>query len=154
VGRRIPPLLYNRSDHTETLSDAMARGRQRIRQRGSRQQWAVARAFKGSPSDEGGGETVGSEVEVAIRPDVITTARCGLCKKVTEQKMVGGQVNVLIPYSRCFSCNAVRCEECWDDPDDPCDGMDEHEFLKVRLSEEGVPRTANFQTYVRSRIER
>lgn len=116
----------------------MARGRQRIRQRGSRQQWAQARNFKAFGADEmatdgASGPTVAAAPE-APKPtaanDVVASTRCGLCNLVVERKLRDGSRVSLRPYVICISCDQVRCEECWSADEDPCIDADEHEFME------------------------
>lgn len=116
----------------------MARGRQRIRQRGSRQQWAQARNFKAFGAD-------GAEVDGVVAPpqepevpkplsgsDVVVSVRCGLCNVVVEQRLRDAGRVALVPYALCISCDEVRCEDCWSAEDDPCVDADEHEFMDVQ----------------------
>ena len=119
----------------------MARGRQRIRQRGSRQQWAQARNFKTFGVDEANGE-VAADPNGAVAPDgppkplggsdVVASTRCGLCNVVVEQRLRDGRTVGVVPYALCISCDEVRCEECWAAVDDPCIDADEHEFMDVQ----------------------
>ena len=129
----------------------MARGRQRIRQRGSRQQWAQARDYKvfGAGGDESGAEAAASGPPKPLSgADVVASTRCGLCGLVVEQRTRDGRTLVLVPYALCISCDEVRCENCWGAEDDLCGDEDvEHEFLEVRYSEEGAPKTAAFATW-------
>src|SRR5438093_13774616 len=130
----------------------MARGKLRIRQRGSRQQWAQARTFKefGS-SDEAVVDGAAGEGSGPPRPlagdEVVATTRCGLCNVVVEQRRRDGARLVLVPYSLCISGDEVRCQECWDVEDDFCADADEHEFLEVHYAEAGIPRTADFASF-------
>lgn len=125
----------------------MARGRQRIRVRGSRQQWAQARSLKEVGSETDPSTADGAEATVP-KPlsgrDVVATTRCGLCGVVTEQRLRSDEVLVLVPNALCISCDEVRCEDCWSAPDDACVGVDEHEFLEIRYQEDGQVRTADF----------
>ena len=130
----------------------MARGKLRIRQRGSRQQWAQARTFKEFTGEEGavaGGaaESLGPPKPLA-GDEVTATSRCGLCGVVVEQRRRDGGRVVLFPYSLCISCDEVRCQECWAGDDDFCGDDEEHEFLEVHYAEEGAPQVADFATYV------
>ena len=130
----------------------MARGKLRIRQRGSRQQWAQARNFKvfgavdqsavGEPSTEAAGAP-----RILPADEVVASTRCGLCNLVVEQRRRDGARVVLQPYSLCISCDEVRCHECWAAEDDVCADADEHEFLEVHFVEGGAPRTIDFATY-------
>ena len=127
----------------------MARGKLRIRQRGSRQQWAQARTLKEFGSSEDG--PANGSADEAIGParplggdEVVATTRCGLCNVVTEQRRRDGGELVLLPYSLCISCDEVRCQECWAADDDACADADEHEFLEVHYAEAGIARTADF----------
>src|SRR5437899_2670468 len=90
----------------------MARGRQRIRQRGSRQQWAQARNFKTF-----GDESTLTAVEEIAPPPLIAGAvpslRCGRCTIVVEQRLSDGTKQALLPYALCIICDETRCEECW-----------------------------------------
>jgi hypothetical protein len=130
----------------------MARGKLRIRQRGSRQQWAQARTFKEFGSgDEVGVDGVIGEPSGPPKPlagdEVVATTRCGLCNVVVEQRRRDGVRLVLVPYSLCISCDGVRCQECWQAEDDVCADADEHEFLEVHYAEGGAARTADFATF-------
>jgi hypothetical protein len=127
----------------------MARGKLRIRQRGSRQQWAQARTFKEFGSgDEPTVDGANGEANGPPRPlagdEVVATSRCGLCNVVVEQRRRDGARVVLLPYSLCISCDGVRCQECWQADDDVCADADEHEFLEVHYAEAGIARTADF----------
>jgi hypothetical protein len=128
----------------------MARGKLRIRQRGSRQQWAQARTFKEFTGEDGAAD---GAVEVTGPPkplsgeDVTATSRCGLCGVVVEQRRRDGTRVVLLPYSLCISCDEVRCQECWAAEDDFCGDDEEHEFLEVHYAEAGAPQTTDFATY-------
>jgi hypothetical protein len=130
----------------------MARGKLRIRQRGSRQQWAQARTFKqfGS-SDETAVNGASGHASDPARPlagdEVVATSRCGLCNVVVEQRRRDGARLVLVPYSLCISCDEVRCQDCWQAEDDACGDADEHEFLEVYYAEAGTPGTADFATF-------
>jgi hypothetical protein len=130
----------------------MARGKLRIRQRGSRQQWAQARTYKefGS-SDELNANGANAEASGPPKPlggdEVVATTRCGLCNVVAEQRRRDGVRLVLVPYSLCISCDEVRCQECWAGADDDCADGDEHEFMEVHYSEGGAPRTADFASF-------
>lgn len=118
----------------------MARGRQRIRQRGSRQQWAQARNFKAFGADEPGADGAAASADGADAPaeparplagtDVVASTRCGLCNLVVEQQLRDGTRVAVRPYVICMSCDAVRCEDCWAADDDPCVDADEHEFME------------------------
>ena len=130
----------------------MARGKLRIRQRGSRQQWAQARTFKEFGSaDEAAEAGVAGEVGGPARPlggdEVVAATRCGLCNAVVEQRRRDGARIVLLPYSLCISCDGVRCQECWPAEDDACSDADDHEFLEVHYAEAGTPRTADFASF-------
>ena len=130
----------------------MARGKLRIRQRGSRQQWAQARTFKefGS-SDEAVVDGAAGETSGPLRPlagdEVVATTRCGLCNVVVEQRRRDGARLVLVPYSLCISCDGVRCQECWAAEDDDCADGDVHEFLEAHYAEDGVAKTADFGSF-------
>jgi hypothetical protein len=130
----------------------MARGKLRIRQRGSRQQWAQARTFKefGS-SDEATVDGASGEASGPQKPlagdEVVATSRCGLCNVVVEQRRRDGARVVLVPYSLCISCDGVRCQECWPADDDACADADEHEFLEVHYTEAGSARTVDFALF-------
>jgi hypothetical protein len=130
----------------------MARGKLRIRQRGSRQQWAQARTFKefGSADDAPDGGAV-AEADGPARPlagdEVVAASRCGLCNAVVEQRRRDGVRVVLLPYSLCISCDGVRCQECWAAEDDACLDADEHEFLEVHYAEAGAARTADYASF-------
>src|SRR5919204_1719084 len=122
----------------------MARGKLRIRQRGSRQQWAQARTFKEFGSSDGAAVNgAGGEADGPLKPlagdEVVATSRCGLCNVVVEQRRRDGARLVLVPYSLCISCDDVRCQECWELEDDFCADADEHEFLEVHYAEAGTP---------------
>jgi hypothetical protein len=129
----------------------MARGKLRIRQRGSRQQWAQARTFKefGS-SDEATVDGAPGEASGPPKPlagdEVVASSRCGLCNVVVEQRRRDGARVVLVPYSLCISCDGVRCQDCWQ-ADDACADADEHEFLEVHYSEAGSARTTDFALF-------
>jgi hypothetical protein len=120
----------------------MARGKQRIRQRGSRQQWAQARNFKTFGVDEPNGVNGSTPDGAAIvadgpvRPlsgsDVVASTRCGLCNAVVEQKLRDGRTVGVVPYALCMSCDEVRCEACWAADDDPCVDAEEHEFMELQ----------------------
>ena len=117
----------------------MARGRQRIRQRGSRQQWAQARNLKAFPGEELGADGAPAEIPAVDAPgkplsggDVVASTRCGLCNVIVEQRLRDGRKVNLVPYALCMSCDEVRCEECWAAEDDPCVDADEHEFMEVQ----------------------
>ena len=119
----------------------MARGRQRIRQRGSRQQWAQARNLKSFGPDEANGETPANPdapiaadgLPRALRgSDVVASTRCGLCNVVVEQRLRDDRKVDVVPYALCISCDEVRCEACWAAEDDPCVDADEHEFMDVQ----------------------
>jgi hypothetical protein len=130
----------------------MARGKLRIRQRGSRQQWAQARTFKEFGSgDEAAVDGAIGEPSGPAKPlagdEVVATTRCGLCNVVVEQRRRDGARLVLVPYSLCISCDVVRCQECWEAEDDVCADADEHEFLEVHYAEAGTPRTADFASF-------
>lgn len=127
----------------------MARGKLRIRQRGSRQQWAQARNLKAfGGDDEELAQSEGGAPPVPGKPvggqDVVHSLRCGLCGLVAEQKLRDGRTLVLVPYALCISCDEVRCENCWAAPDDACADADEHEFLEVKYQQDGTVRTAEF----------
>jgi hypothetical protein len=122
----------------------VARGRQRIRQRGSRQQWAQARNYKtfgveesngthAAPAD-GVGEGTDAVQKLLSGSDVIASTRCGLCNVVVEQRLRDGRKVNVLPYALCMSCDEVRCEACWSAEDDPCIDADEHEFMEVQGS--------------------
>ena len=136
----------------------MARGRQRIRQRGSRQQWAQARSYKtfGANDVDGAGQAPASDGETAeagappqplAGADVVATSRCGLCGVVVEQRLRDGRTVNLVPYALCISCDEVRCEECWAAEDDLCDDDVEHEFLEVHYAEDGRAAVADFGSW-------
>ena len=119
----------------------MARGRQRIRQRGSRQQWAQARNLKSFGVEEPNGEAPATPAAAppADEPpralggsDVVASTRCGLCNVVVEQRLRDGRKVGIVPYALCISCDEVRCEVCWAAEDDPCVDADEHEFMDVQ----------------------
>jgi hypothetical protein len=130
----------------------MAKGKLRIRQRGSRQQWAQARTLKefGS-SDDAPAEAVLGEASGPAKPlagdDVVATTRCGLCNLVVEQRRRDSTRLVLLPYSLCISCDEVRCQECWVSADDACADGDEHEFMEVHYQEAGALRTVDFAAF-------
>lgn len=90
-----------------------------------------------------------SQANSVTRSEVVANTRCGLCRTVVEVRHRDGKVFVSRPYALCMSCDAVRCEECWGDPDDPCEDADDHEFMKVRVDSGGTPRTVNFTAYIR-----
>jgi hypothetical protein len=124
----------------------MARGKLRIRQRGSRQQWAQARNFKAF-----GGDELAAAPSAAAVPDrplsgqeVAQSLRCGLCGVVAEQTLRDGRALVRVPYAHCISCDEVRCEGCWASSDDECVDGDEHEFLEVRYQRDGAAQSAAF----------
>jgi hypothetical protein len=111
----------------------MAKGKLRIRQRGSRQQWAKARDFKlsGALESPNGDESVTAEAQrILTGGDVVQRTRCGLCGALVEQRLRDGRAIVLLVHSLCMSCDEVRCEECWQAPDDPCVDADEHELME------------------------
>ncbi|HEY3082738.1 MAG TPA: hypothetical protein VGM69_22860 [Chloroflexota bacterium] len=127
----------------------MAKGKLRIRQRGSRQQWAQARNLKLFGGEEGEpGQSEPGAPPVPDRPasghDVVQSLRCGLCGLVAEQRLRDGGTLVLIPYVLCISCDEVRCDACWAAEDDPCADADEHEFLEVKYQRNGAVQTADF----------
>jgi hypothetical protein len=131
----------------------MAKGKLRIRQRGSRQQWAQARYLKAFGSDEA--EPAPSEPGAPTVPDrpvggqdVVQSLRCGLCGLVAEQRLRDGRTLVPKPYVLCISCDEVRCDGCWAAEDDPCADADEHEFLEVKYQRDGSVRTADFASWV------
>jgi hypothetical protein len=130
----------------------MARGKLRIRQRGSRQQWAQARTFKefGS-SEDGAADGALGDGSGPPRPlagdEVVATTRCGLCNVVAEQRRRDGARLVLVPYSLCISCDELRCQACWEAEDDACADADEHEFLEVHYAEAGTAKTADFASF-------
>jgi hypothetical protein len=112
----------------------MAKGKLRIRQRGSRQQWAKARDFKvqGALEPAVGDETATSEAQrILTGGDVVQRTRCGLCGALVEQRLRDGRTVVLLAHSLCMSCDEVRCQECWQAPDDPCIDADEHELMEA-----------------------
>src|SRR5579885_1254153 len=134
----------------------VARGRQRIRQRGSRQQWAAARNYKAFGGDELDGTqtgTIDAEAEANGPPrpltgaDVVASTRCELCNVVVEQRLRDGRKVVLVPYALCMSCDGVRCEACWAADDDFCEDDVEHEFLEVHYDDGGRPAVADFATW-------
>jgi hypothetical protein len=133
----------------------VARGRQRIRQRGSRQQWAQARSYKafGADGQEATAEPGSVDGEAAGPPkplsgaDVVASTRCGLCNVVVEQRLRDGRTVSLVPYALCISCDEVRCQECWAAEDDLCDDDVEHEFMEVHFGEDGRPAVADFASW-------
>jgi hypothetical protein len=128
----------------------MARGKLRIRQRGSRQQWAHARTFKEFAADRPA-QGDGSEASGPSRPlaaeDIVATTRCGLCGTVVEQRRRDNGRVVVGPYALCLSCDEVRCQACWAVPDDGCVDDEEHEFLEVQFADNGVAATADFANW-------
>jgi hypothetical protein len=129
----------------------MAKGKLRIRQRGSRQQWAQARHFKAFGGDEGDPAQGEAAAAAPDRPlsgqEVVQSLRCGLCGLVAEQRLRDGGTLVLRPYVLCISCDELRCDDCWAAPDDACADADEHEFLEVRYQRDGAVRTADFASW-------
>jgi hypothetical protein len=140
----------------------VARGRQRIRQRGSRQQWAQARDLKAFPGDDtaDGSATPGSTPAALGEPlapavaarhsagqQVVASTRCGLCNVVVEQRLREGRRVTRVPYALCISCDEVRCDQCWD-ADDVCAGDEEHEFLEVHYDEGGRSQVADFRSWI------
>jgi len=135
----------------------MAKGKLRIRQRGSRQQWAQARNFKAFGGDEGEAASSGPDASTAPdRPasghDVVQALRCGLCGLVAEQRLSDGRTLVLKPYVLCISCDEVRCDGCWAAEDDVCVDGEEHEFLEVKFQRDGAVRTASFDEWSASNL--
>lgn len=116
----------------------MARGRQRIRHRGSRQQWAQARDLKADGAEAPSEQPTepATPVKAFTAADAVMSTRCGLCGLVVEQKLRDGRRVVLLPHVLCLSCDEVRCSGCWDAPDDACGPDDEHEFADVVQPEE------------------
>lgn len=109
----------------------MARGKLRIRQRGSRQQWAQARSYKEHgdsapvPSDNG----VSAEAARLLSGgDVIAATRCGFCNRVVERRLRSGSRVVVSAYALCLSCDEARCQGCFEAEDDGCVEGDEHEL--------------------------
>jgi hypothetical protein len=130
----------------------MAKGKLRIRQRGSRQQWAQARNFKAFSGDDGDPtQTEPGAPPVPDKPlsghDVVQSLRCGLCGLVAEQRLRDGRTIVLIPYVLCISCDEVRCDGCWGAEEDTCADADEHEFLEVKYQRGGAVQTADFRQW-------
>jgi hypothetical protein len=130
----------------------MARGKLRIRQRGSRQQWAQARTYKEFGSSDGAvvdGATAeaGGPGKPLAGDEVVATSRCGLCNLVVEQRRRDGVRLILIPYSLCISCDGVRCQQCWAAEDDACADGDEHEFPEVHYAVAGGTTTADFASF-------
>jgi hypothetical protein len=113
----------------------MAKGKLRIRQRGSRQQWARARDVKvlGAVEPSAADELATSEAQrILTGGDVVQRVRCGLCDTLVEQRLRDGRSVVLVAHALCASCDDVRCQACWDADDDPCVDADEHELLEPR----------------------
>jgi hypothetical protein len=110
----------------------MAKGKLRIRQRGSRQQWAKARDLKVLGAIEPGDvDVAASEAQrILTGGDVVQRTRCGLCGALVEQRLRDGRSIVLLSHALCMSCDEVRCQECWGAPDDPCIDADEHELME------------------------
>ena len=111
----------------------MAKGKLRIRQRGSRQQWAKARDFKlsGAVDAPFGDDSVTSEAQrILTGGDVVQRTRCGLCGALVEQRLRDGRAVVLAAHALCMSCDEVRCEACWAAPEDACVDADEHELME------------------------
>ena len=111
----------------------MAKGKLRIRQRGSRQQWAKARDLKVSGTIEPAlrDDSATDEAQrILTGGDVVQRTRCGLCGALVEQRLRDGRAVVLLVHALCMSCDEVRCEPCWQAPDDPCVDADEHELME------------------------
>lgn len=135
----------------------MARGKQRIRQRGSRQQWAQARNFKTidgitTPGDvTSEGPTVDAPPATSVSANEQRIARvdkCGLCGIVVEQKRMNGSRELLVAYALCISCDEIRCLNCWDVDDDLCtDSVDEHEFAEINYAVDGECRSMEFNAW-------
>ena len=128
----------------------MARGKLRIRQRGSRQQWAQARTFKEFSGAEGepGVEAADGPPKPPPGDDLIASTRCGLCGVVVEQRLRDRKRVVLLPHALCISCDEVRCEDCWLAEEDRCGVDDEHEFLEVHYAEGGAAQVADFGSWI------
>jgi hypothetical protein len=112
----------------------MAKGKLRIRQRGSRQQWARARDLKvqGATEPSVADDSATAEAQrILAAGDVVQRTRCGLCGTRVEQRLRDGRVVVLLTHALCMSCDEVRCEACWAAPDDPCVDADEHELTEA-----------------------
>ena len=111
----------------------MAKGRLRIRQRGSRQQWAKARDYKvlGVEEPAAVDADAASEAQrILTGGDVVQRVRCGLCGALVEQRLRDGRSVVVATHALCMSCDEVRCEACWAADDDPCVDADDHELME------------------------
>ena len=120
----------------------MAKGKQRIRQRGSRQQWAHARDYKEFGPEPAADESAQQPPGAAP----VSFVRCGRCNGIAEQRLGDGGVELLLANVSCARCGALRCEDCWEAEDDPCPAG-EHEFLEVRYAEGRQVHTADFATW-------
>lgn len=106
----------------------MARGKLRIRQRGSRQQWARVREHKTFGPDE---TPESDALKLLSASDVVKTLRCGMCGLVVEQTLRDGRTVAQAPYRTCRNCEELRCTSCLDAEDDPCvDDAERHAFAE------------------------
>lgn len=112
----------------------MAKGKLRIRQRGSRQQWQKARDIKvlGAAEPAPIVEDMTEAQRILTGGDVVQRIRCGLCDALVEQRLRDGRVVTLVTHALCMSCDDVRCQACWAADEDPCVDADEHEFMEPR----------------------
>jgi hypothetical protein len=105
----------------------MARGKLRIRQRGSRQQWARVRDVKTfGPDDQP--EPDSEALKLLSGSDIVKTVRCGLCARILEQTLRDGRTTTTAAYAACITCEEVRCADCVGADDDPCVDDAEHEY--------------------------
>jgi hypothetical protein len=112
----------------------MAKGKLRIRQRGSRQQWARARDYKVLGTEEAAAPSaeISEAQKLLAGGDVVQRTRCDLCGSLVEQRLRDGRTVVVATHALCMSCDEVRCQACWNAPDDPCIDADEHELMEAR----------------------